>query len=117
MYRNEDLIDLDEDDFEEPKKKEKSPTLISDTDILRNIAKANAKSFEDDEPKKISKKEEKLLKKQKKALEKKAMREFLNDEVFEESAFDEYERDETEVIPVVKKKTKTKGRTKGRKKA
>ena len=98
------------------KKKEKSTTLISDTDILRNIAKANEKSFDDeDEPKKVSKKEEKLLKKKKKALEKQAQREFLNDEVFEESAFDFYERDETEVIPVVKKKPKA--RIKGRKKS
>ena len=117
LFRNEDIIDLDEDDYaEEPKKKDKNPTLISDTDILRNIAKANAKSFEDDEEPK-TKKEEKMLKKKKKALEKKAQREFLNDEVFEESAFDLYERDETEVLPVVKKKARTKSKTKGRKKA
>ena len=117
LLREDEILDLDEDDYaEETKKKEKSPTLISDTDILRNIAKANEKSFDDeDEPKKVSKKEEKLLKKKKKALEKQAQREFLNDEVFEESAFDIYERDETEIIPVVKKKTKA--RTKGRKKS
>ena len=112
---NEDVIlDLDEDIEEKPKKKKgkkEDPTLISDTDILNNIAKANEESFEDDEPKKLSKKEEKLKKKREKDLAKKARREFLNDETFEESAFDLYERDETEIIPVVPKK-KTKGRKK-----
>ena len=112
---NEDVIlDLDEDIEEKPKKKKgkkEDPTLISDTDILNNIAKANEESFEDDEPKKLSKKEEKLKKKREKELAKKAQREFLNDETFEESAFDLYERDETEIIPVVPKK-KTKGRKK-----
>ena len=113
LLREDDIIDLDEDDFvEEPKKKAKEPTLISDTDILRNIAKANEESFQDEEPKKLTKKEEKMLKKKEKALAKKAQREFLNDEEFEESAFDIYERDETEVIPVVKKKPRTKGRKK-----
>ena len=113
LIREDEIIDLDEDDYDdEPKKKVKEPTLMSDTDILRNIAKANEESFQDEEPKKLSKKEEKRLKKQQKALAKKAQREFLDDEEFEESAFDIYERDETEVIPVVKKKARTKGRKK-----
>ena len=97
--------------YKKKKSKKEDPTLISDTDILNNIAKANEESFEDDEPKKLSKKEEKLKKKREKDLAKKAQREFLNDETFEESAFDLYERDETEIIPVVPKK-KTKGRKK-----
>ena len=114
LLREEDMIDLDEDDYEEEpkKKKEKEPTLISDTDILRNIAKANEKSFQDEKPKKATKKEEKMMKKKEKALAKKAQKEFLDDVVFEESAFDIYEREETEVIPVVKKKPRTKGRKK-----
>ncbi len=117
VLREEDILDLDDDFEEKPKKKKenkkvKEPTFVSDTDILNNIAKANAESFEDDKPKKLTRKEEKLQKKREKALTKKAQREFLNDETFEESAFDIYEREETEVIPVVNKKPRKKGRKK-----
>ncbi len=110
LIREDEIIDLDEDNFDEaPKKKkdkdkDKNPTLISDTDILRNLAKANEESFQDEEPRKLSKKEEKLLKKKEKALAKQAQREFLDDVEYENSAFDIYERDETEVLPVVPKK-------------
>ena len=44
------------------------------------------------------------MKKKEKALAKQAQREFLDDVEYENSAFDIYERDETEVLPVVPKK-------------
>ena len=93
---------------EELETTKKEPTLINDDDILNNIAKANDASFEDEEEKpakKISKKEAKEKKKKEKKLAKQAMKEFLDDKTFEESAFDTYEREETEVIPITKKKS------------
>ncbi len=114
------ILDLDS-DFEEEKntkkKKNNDPTLISDTDIVKNIARANAESFKDAyNTKKLSKKEVKQIKKKEKANLKKAQREFLNDETFEESAFDLYEREETEIIQTPVKKPKTKAKTTAKKK-
>lgn len=98
-----------EEDTKEIKTTKKEPTLINDEDILNNIAKANDASFDDEEEekpkKKLTKKEEKEKKKKEKKLAKQAMKEFLDDKTFEESAFDTYEREETEVIPTTKKKT------------
>ena len=111
----EDTFETDELEItKEVKKKDKDPTLISDTDILNNIAKSNEESFKDEEfeTEELSKKELKAKKKREKKLAKQAKLEFLDDKTFEESAFDLYEREETEIIPVSDKKKTVKKRKK-----
>jgi len=101
---------IKEDKNKKIKKTAKEITIVSDTDILNNIAASNDKSFEDEEePKKLSRKEEKMLKKREKELAKKARKEFLDDKTFEESPFDVYE---TETIPVVDAKNANKRKKK-----
>ena len=89
----------------ENKKKEKDITIISDTDIINNIASSNEEENIEAEKPKLSRKEEKLRKKEEKRLAKKARKEFLNDESFEEKIFDEYE---TESIPIIEEKKEKK---------
>ena len=89
-------------------KKQKEATIVSDTDILNNIAASNDQSFDDEEEEEetteqLSRKELKLLKKREKELAKKARREFLDDKTFDESAFDIYE---TETLSVVDENVK-----------
>ncbi len=99
--KKEELPKLKKEKAKKVKKVEKQATIVSDTDILNNIAASNDQSFDDEEeeaPKKLSRKEAKLLKKREKELAKKARKEFLDDKTFEESPFDEYE---TDAVPVV----------------
>lgn len=89
----------------ESKKKQKEVTIISDTDIINNIAASNEEENIEEEKPKLSRKEERLRKKEEKKLAKKARKEFLNDESFEESIFDEYK---TEAIPIIEEKKEKK---------
>lgn len=107
---------------------DKSDISLAEQAILNNIAKANDKNFEESqeirtvkevvtEPledeieikeispsltKKELKKLEKVKRKEEKIASRKAKKEFLDDIDFEDdSAFDKYVREETEVIPVI----------------
>ena len=98
--------DIDDEVVEEPKEETIANTIVDDITLETTAVKRESNVLTKKELRKMAKQQQK----QQKIDMKKAQKEFLDDADFgDDSAFDKYVREETEVIPVVedyKKKTK-----------